>query len=190
MILYCFGTLCVLGPIFGGLKIDEKYARIIYIYQIMILMNFVAKLYRVFAGQDIEMVLIPSQCIMERKYTVNSLRRSIRDVSSARDCVQIAQNVSRNKGNADYLWDNLVSCFRRVLPTEWELQRLSILQQEVEGSCGEEEYAVTTLWLCALQSIIEAEWKRVLRKKRSVSDSQLSNLRTTRCHSIRRSHSF
>jgi hypothetical protein len=156
----------------------------------MILMNFVTKLYRVFAGQDIEMVLMTPQCIINRKYTVSNLRQSIQDVSSARDCIEIAQKVSRNEGNADFLWDSLVNCFRRILPTDRELQRLSILQQEVEGSCGEEEYAVTTLWLCALQSIIEAEWKRVLRNKRSVSESQLSNLRTTRRQSKRRSLSF
>lgn len=151
-------------------------------------MNFAARLYRVFAGQNVEMVFTPTwQFVMERKY---NLRQSIRDVSSAQDCVEIARNVSHNAGNADYLWDSLVNCFRSLLPTEGELQRLSILQQEVEGSCGEEEYAVTTLWLCALQSIIDTEWKRVLRKKRCVSESQLFNLRTTRFHSKRRSISF
>ena len=152
----------------------------------MLMMNVVAKLYRVFAGQDIEMVF-PTQCVIERKY---NLRQSIRDVCSAGDCVKIARNVSHNAGNADYLWDRLVNCFRSSLPTEGELQRLSILQQKVEGSCGEEEYAVTTLWLCALQSIIEAECKRILRKRRSVSENQLFNLRTTRCHLKRRSLSF
>lgn len=159
-------------------------------YQIMTLMNFVAKLYRVFAGQDIEMVFMTSQCIIERKYTVSNLRQSIRDVNSAGDCVQISRNILRSEGNADYLWGSLVNCFLRTLPTEAELQRLSILQQEVEGSCGEEEYAVTTLWLCALQSIIEAEWKRVLKKKRCFSDSQLFNLDATSCHPKRRSLSF
>jgi hypothetical protein len=152
-----------------------------------LMMNVVAKLYRVFAGQDIEMVFPTSQCVIERKYNI---RQSIRDVCSAEDCVEIARNVSHNTGNADYLWDRLVNCFRSTLPTEGELQRLSILQQKVEGSCGEEEYAVTTLWLCALQSIIEAEWKRILRKRRSVSENQLFNLRTTRCHLKKRSLSF
>ena len=142
------------------------------------------KLRRVFAGQDIEMVLMTSQCIIERKY---NLRQSIRDVDSAGDCVQITRTVSCSEGTADYLWDSLVNCFRRVLPTESELQRLSILQQEFEGSCGEEEYAVTTIWLCALQSIIESEWKRVLRKKRSVSENQLSNFSTAHYDTKRRS---
>jgi hypothetical protein len=152
----------------------------------MMLMNVVAKLYRVFAGQYIEIVF-PTQCVIERKY---NLRRSIRDISSAQDCVEIARNVSYNAGNADYLWDRLVNCFRSALPTEEELQRLSILQQKVEGFCGEEEYAVTTLWLCALQSIIETEWKRISRKRRSVSENQLFNLCTTRCHLKKRSLSF
>jgi hypothetical protein len=107
--------------------------------------------------------------------TEQHLRDSIRRIESIEDCVRIARHSCYDREGADELCDRLVRHFRQSLPTDSELQRLSTLQQRVVGSCGEEEFAVTTLWLCALHSIIESEHKaKKASLRRSFSEGALS----------------
>ena len=51
----------------------------------------------------------------------------------------------------EYLVNNYVA----YPPTEKELETLSLLQQQYYSLSGVEEYAIITLWSCAIQSIIE-----------------------------------
>ena len=61
----------------------------------------------------------------------------------------------RGRG-VDEVNERLVAHFLRHPPTEPQMARLSILQQTLNGTHGVEDYACTTLFLCAQQAIIDA----------------------------------
>ena len=69
--------------------------------------------------------------------------------------------------DAEHLSDYILNLWRQKLPTEGELRLLSTLQQQVAGTSGLLEYATLTAWLCALQSIMESEAARRMRRCRS-----------------------
>lgn len=98
---------------------------------------------------------------------MRELRCRILEIDDVDGCIDTMQIASR-KRDTDEMCNVLTRCFRLMLPRDDELQRLSLLQQQVVGSGGVAEYAVTTLWLCALQSIIEAELIRVSLQKKGM----------------------
>ena len=65
------------------------------------------------------------------------------------------RSISDEGPDTDAMCDRIVSTYRRAPFEDCELQRLSLLQQEYSGTGGAEEYATTTLWVLALQSIME-----------------------------------
>lgn len=93
-------------------------------------------------------------------------RSRLGDVRSLAQAVDVVRSVARAAG-ADQLADRLVLAWRAAPPSETELQRLSLLQQRAFGSHGEEEYAITMLWTCALRSIMDEEEARSLPASRS-----------------------
>lgn len=104
-----------------------------------------------------------------RTTSMRDMRCRIIEIDDVDECVDVLQTLSENTRDTDDLCDTLTRCFRMMLPRDDELQRISLLQQRVVGSGGVAEYAVTTLWLCALQSIIETELDALNRKRRMVS---------------------
>lgn len=93
-------------------------------------------------------------------------RARLGDVRSLAQAVGVVRSVARAAG-ADRLTDRLVLAWRAAPPSDVELQRLSLLQQRALGSHGEEEYAITMLWTCALRSIMDEEEARSLHASRS-----------------------
>lgn len=85
------------------------------------------------------------------------VRESLRRVESIGDCVALVRHVVVARGSTEAACDAIVRAFAPDPPTEREMRTLSLLQQEVSGSHDEREYAVMTLWLCAIQSITEKE---------------------------------
>ncbi len=120
--------------------------------------RFMNKVYKVLMGDKdpFESSLCPS--LSHRKSP--DLRRSMSDIRNTRDCVDVTRSLTETQSSTDDLCTALVRLYSRRLPKESELRTLSLLQQQVYGTYGVEEYAVTTLWLCALQSIMESELRR------------------------------
>ena len=91
------------------------------------------------------------------------IRVSISMVRTLSDCVRVlhmctAAMCKRDRvTSADMLADFVFDMFTHRAPTEHELQMLSILQQEAEGTKGMKEYAVNLLWSCALACVLERE---------------------------------
>ena len=63
--------------------------------------------------------------------------------------------------------DDIDSIMARIIdeydaspPDDAEMARLSILLQQTTDSGGGDEYATLTMWLCAVQSILNSELKR------------------------------
>lgn len=121
-------------------------------------------LYRVFSGRSVSIFSLTRD-----RYANTDIRKCIREIKTVPDCIDAIRLVTDGDGTADQVWKRLVRCFRYSLPTDVELQTLSILQQAVEGTRGIEDYSVTTIWLCALQSIIETELKKGTVMKRCSS---------------------
>lgn len=109
------------------------------------------------------------------------LRDSIHRIVTADCCVQIMKDIAFTGASTDDLCHTLMKLWRIDPPTEVELQTLSLLQQAVAGNGGEVEFAVTTLWLCAMQTIIEME----LRQRMPNCKSEAS-LHSKRAAKIRR----
>lgn len=110
-------------------------------------------LYKVLSGRSMNTLSQP-----KGRCGSTDLRAHVQRIQTVADCID-AMRLATDGGddNSDHVWKRLVKCFRHSLPTDVELQKLSILQQKVEGTRGIEEYSVTTIWLCALQSIMETE---------------------------------
>jgi len=61
--------------------------------------------------------------------------------------------------------ERLCYLYSLYLPTEVDLSRLSLLHQSVIGTRGIEEYSTLILWTSAIQSIMDAENKKVYKAK-------------------------
>ena len=83
------------------------------------------------------------------------VRESLRRIASLGDCVALVRHVVHTRGGTEAACDAIVRAFAPDPPTEREMRTLSLLQQEVSGAHDEREYAVLTLWLCAIRSITE-----------------------------------
>ena len=85
-----------------------------------------------------------------------SVRMRMRDIRCGRDCVRLLKYVGDSKSSTDSLIDTFVSEYAHPhQPTETELQRLSILHQRAQGTHGDEEFAVATLYTAAMVAIMD-----------------------------------
>ena len=85
-----------------------------------------------------------------------SLQRQIQQLKTLDDCVCTVRSLAkRGDTSSDAILQRLVREFSVRPLTEESLRVLSLLHQQAEGSNGEEEFCTTTLWLAAIQSIIE-----------------------------------
>ncbi len=92
------------------------------------------------------------------EYNSLSLNFCLKNINSCKDAVIFLKRLS-NEGNdnIDKLANKVYTLYSYDLPTEIELAKLSLLQQSVINTNGPEEYAISTVWMCAMQSIIDAE---------------------------------
>jgi hypothetical protein len=72
---------------------------------------------------------------------------------TAAEAVQVLRSMSADGTEA--MCERILSAYRREPFVDSELQQLSLLHQQYSDSGGAEEYAATTLWMLALQSIME-----------------------------------
>lgn len=93
-------------------------------------------------------------------------REHLARIRTMTQLIDFVCDIGRDR-NAEYLSEYILDIWRQKLPTEAELMRLSTLQQQVAGTNGLPEYATLTVWLCALQSIMEAEAARCMLNCRS-----------------------
>lgn len=103
------------------------------------------------------------------------IRVCISSVRTLSDCVRVlrmctvALQQRDHVTSADLLAEFVCNMFDHHAPTEQELQVLSILQQEAEGTKGVKEYAVNLLWTCALACLLERE-NELQNKKESFTE--------------------
>ena len=81
-------------------------------------------------------------------------------VSTAADAIRLLRWCCTSGTGADALVSRAIAMYKRAPASEAELQVLSTLQQRYAGTGGAEEYATTTLWMCAVEAIIESEGER------------------------------
>ena len=106
----------------------------------------------------------------------------MRRIVSIGDCVALVRHVVVARGSTERAVDVLVRSLVLQPPTELEMRRLSLLQQQVAGTHGEAEYAATTLWLCAIQSI--AEGRRCRSRRRTAPVCRLRRRRQRRRRTV------
>lgn len=73
----------------------------------------------------------------------------------ANACIRLLQHFSSSNASADEINNKLVDFFLMSPPSLVELQRLSLLQQEYDGTNGIEDFACSTVFLCSQQAIID-----------------------------------
>ena len=85
------------------------------------------------------------------------LRERARTISNVMDAVAMLRDILQKETPADELVDKLLDLYAYQPPTDEELARLSLLQQSMTNTGGAEEYATLTIWMCALQSLLDSE---------------------------------
>lgn len=86
----------------------------------------------------------------------------LKNIKTVNDAVNSLKRIS-NEGNdtSDKIMERLMYIYSIDLPSETDLAKLSLLHQSVIDTYGIEEYAILTIWVCAIQSIIDAENKKL-----------------------------
>ena len=85
--------------------------------------------------------------------------------SSASVCIRTLEAMSGATCGADEINDKLVDHFLRTPPTDLDMRALATLHQQFSQTNGIEDFACTTIYLCAQQAIME-------RARVSLTDSQ------------------
>ena len=81
------------------------------------------------------------------------LHRKLSEIKNIQDCINVLQFFE----NTDQMCENIVNIFHNYNPTDDELQNYSILFDKYQDYIDNRGFAVTTLWLCVIQWIIEFE---------------------------------
>lgn len=79
--------------------------------------------------------------------------RTVIDLSSADDTVSLVRHVAQHDTSIDVIVERLECIFRAFPPSEECMQFLSLLQQELEGTGGEQEFAVATVFAVAMATL-------------------------------------
>jgi len=101
-----------------------------------------------------------------KKYRNNLIAYDLKNIYTTFDAVKILKRLT-NDGyiSCDGIMERLCYLYSLYLPTEVDLSRLSLLHQSVIGTRGIEEYSTLILWTSAIQSIMDAENKKVYKAK-------------------------
>lgn len=82
----------------------------------------------------------------------------LKNINTINDAVRFLKYLSTYGYNSsDEIMDKVYSLFLLFLPSERYLQKLSILQQSVQGMNNIEDFAMLTIWICANLAIIDNE---------------------------------
>lgn len=82
----------------------------------------------------------------------------LQNINTLNDAVNFLKYLSTNGYNSsDEIMDKIYNLFLLFLPSERYLQKLSILQQSVQGMNNIEDFAMLTIWICANLAIIDNE---------------------------------
>ncbi len=84
----------------------------------------------------------------------------LKHIKTAGDAVNYLKRIAyEGHDTSDKIMERLLYIYSIYLPSEKDLAKLSLLHQSVVDTYGIEEYAVLTIWVCAIQAIIDAEKK-------------------------------
>lgn len=89
-------------------------------------------------------------------------RATLLDVATAEDAVALLRAMERGDGTED-MADRLSSAYARFPPKEGMLERLSLLQQQLQGEGGVHEYSVTFVYAIAMETVAAHVSKRASR---------------------------
>lgn len=127
-----------------------------------------------------------------RRFSLVELRETLRHVNTLKMCVRVLKKIAEYYADIENIMNILCNAFKLLLPSEYELRTLSRLQQESFGLNNDKEFAITTIWVCAQQSIVENFVPRCiypgLMRRVSFSDTKLH--RFGKKHKIKRSNSI
>ena len=76
-------------------------------------------------------------------------QRTILDAETAEEAKSLLRYISNDSSTPDQLSDSLLRFYTRFPPLQRQMQRLSLLQQRLEGSGSEDEFAVVTVYAIA-----------------------------------------
>lgn len=75
------------------------------------------------------------------------------DITCATDAVELVRRVGTGDATADVLAERLEVIFLAFPPNEITMRRLSLLQQEYQGTGGTEEFAISTVFSVAMTAL-------------------------------------
>lgn len=95
------------------------------------------------------------------------LQLLLRSVTTGPEAVRFLRAVSTVcSDDTDRLVDTVTDLYRQASLPEARLRIFSVLQQQFQRQGNANEYATTTLWMCAVQSVIErGDLERLARRE-------------------------
>ena len=85
------------------------------------------------------------------------IRNKIRQIKDVYDIIDILNNINNCYGNVstDQLISTLIECFNKYPLSDYDLQKISLLQQKYDNTLDIENYASFLLWMSCIQYIID-----------------------------------
>ena len=84
---------------------------------------------------------------------VNKKKRTIIDIKTINDAKRLMKIIVKNEESVDIIIQKFVKLYELFIPLEKYMRYLSIMQQEYEGTGGEEEYIITTIYGASIIAI-------------------------------------
>ena len=117
------------------------------------------------------------------RWQTNLLAYQLKNIKTINDAINCIKRIS-NEGNdtSDKIMERLIYIYSIYLPSEIDLAKLSLLHQSVIDTYGIEEYAILTIWLSAIQSVIDGESKKITENNDSninVTDINVTDINVT-----------
>ena len=86
------------------------------------------------------------------------LNHQLKNINTSTDAVIFLKYLDHiGYDSPDKIMDKIYNLFLLYLPTEKYLEKLSLIQQSVEGLNNIEDYSLLTIWTCAILAIIDNE---------------------------------
>lgn len=106
--------------------------------------------------------LSPYNTNLYKRWRSNKIAYYLKNINTISDCIQVLKCISsEGHDSSDKMISHLNKFYLKNLPSEAYLAKLSLLHQSVNNTYGIEEFAVLTLWISAIQSIIDSEDKTI-----------------------------
>ena len=106
--------------------------------------------------------LSPYNINLYKRWRSNRIAYYLKNINTISDCIYVLKCISsEGYDNSDKMINHLNKLYLKNQPSEVYLAKLSLLHQSVIDTYGIEEFAILTLWISAIQSIIDAENKTI-----------------------------